>query len=177
MTGPRNLGWGLIENVLPALVSIRNERTATEWLKEVAREEEERRYHATISLSRALQSSQPSRTLREFPLAFVWLPTPLNDRIHRALPRWIRFDVKAVERSIFPFTVKVRSGQQFELRIEFDPDFYPSSEATNLLERVVRVTESVIKDPAGKVGSLTILTKAEGEIPEPNDAARGEKPA
>ena len=28
VTGPRNLGWGLIENVLPALVSIRNERTA-----------------------------------------------------------------------------------------------------------------------------------------------------
>ena len=177
VTGPRNLGWGLIENVLPALVSIRNERTATEWLKEVAREEEERRYHATISLSRALQSSQPSRTLREFPLAFVWLPTALNDRIHRALPRWIRFDVKEVERSIFPFTVKVRSGQQFELRIEFDPDFYPSSEATNLLERVVRVTESVIKDPAGKVGSLTILTKAEGEIPEPNDATRVDKKA
>jgi hypothetical protein len=121
-------------------------------LKEVAREEEERRYHATISLSRALQSSQPSRTLREFSLAFVWLPTALNDRIHRALPRWIRFDVKAVERSIFPVPVKVRSGQQFELRIEFDPDFYPSSEVTNLSERVVRVTESVIKNPAGKVG-------------------------
>ena len=102
MTGPRNSGWGLIENILAALVSIGNERTATEWLKEVAREEEERRYHAAISLSRALQSSQPSRTLNEFPIAFLWLPTALNDRIHRALPRWIRFDVRPVERSISP---------------------------------------------------------------------------
>ena len=177
VTGPRNLGWGLIENILPALVSIRNERTTTEWLKEVARDEEERRYHAAISLSRALQSSQPSRTLNEFPIAFFWLPTTLNDRIHRALPRWIRFDAKPVERSIFPFTIEVRSGQQFGLRVEFDPDFYPSSEGTNLLERIVRVTEAVIKDPARKVGSLSILTKAESEIPQPKEPGRvREKP-
>ena len=177
VAGPRNLGWGLIENILPALVSVRNARTATEWLKEVAREEEERHYHAAISLSRALQSSQPSRTLNDFPIAFFWLPTALNDRIHRALPRWIRFDVKPVERSIFPFTIEVRSGQQFGLRVEFDPDFYPSSEGTNLLERIVRVTEAVIKDPARKVGSLSILTKAESEIPQPKELGRvREKP-
>jgi non-ribosomal peptide synthetase component F/pimeloyl-ACP methyl ester carboxylesterase len=178
VSGPRNLGWGLIENILPALVSIRNERTATEWLKEVAREEEERRYHAAMSLPHVLQSSQPSRALSTFPIAFFWLPTALNDRIHRALPRWIRFDVKVVQRSLFPFTLEVRSGQQFELRVEFDPNFYPSSEATNLLERIVRVTESVVKDPAGKVGSLTILTRAESEIPQPMEHGRlREKPS
>ena len=178
VAGPRNLGWGLIENLLPALVSIRDERTATEWLKSIAFEEEERRYHAAISLSQALQSSQPNRPLSEFPVAFLWLPTALNDRIHRALPRWIRFDVKAIQRSIFPFTIEVRSGQQFELRVEFDPEFFPSLEATNLLERIVRVTESVIKDPAGKVGSLSILTKAETEIPQPKELGRlSEKPS
>jgi non-ribosomal peptide synthetase component F/pimeloyl-ACP methyl ester carboxylesterase len=169
VTGPRNLGWGLTDNILPALVSIRNERTAVEWLKEVAREEEERRYHAPISLSRALEFSQPSRTVSDFPVAFFWLPSALNDRIHRALPRWIHFDVKTVQRSVFPFTVEVRSGQQFGLRVEFDPGFYPPSEAANLLERITRVTESVIKDPARKVGSLTILTKAESEIPQPKE--------
>ena len=146
-------------------------------MKEVAREEEERRYHAGISLSRALQISQPSRTLSEFPIAFLWSPTALNDRIHRALPRWIHFDVKSFQRSNFPFTVEVRSGQQFRLRIEFDPNFYPSAEATNLLERVVQVTESVIKDPARKVGSLPILTKAEKEIPQLQEIERvPEKP-
>ena len=171
VSGPRNLGWGLTENILPALVSIRNERTAAEWLREVAREEEERRYHASISLARVFHSVQPSRALSEFPVAFFWLPPSLNDRIHRALPRWIRSDVKVVQRSIFPFTVEMRSGQQFGLRVEFDPDFYPSSEATKLLERIARVTESVIKDPVGKVGSLTILTEAESEISQPKEVA------
>ena len=108
VAGPRNLGWGLIENLLPALVSIRDECTATEWLKSIAFEEEERRYHAAISLSHALQSSRPNRPLSEFPVAFLWLPAALNDRIHRALPRWIRVDVKAIHRSIFPFTIEVR---------------------------------------------------------------------
>ena len=178
LTGPRNLGWGLIENILPRLVSIRNELTVTGWLKEAAGEEEERRYHAAISLPRALQMAKPMRPLSEFPIAFVWLPAALNDRIHRALPRWIHLDVKTVQRSIFPFTLEVRPGHRFSLRVEFDPEFFPSPEAKNLLERVVRVAELVIKDPARKVGSLTILTKAEREIPQPLETGRVlEKPS
>lgn len=169
LSGPRNLGWGLIENILPGVVSIRNESTIGEWLKEVAREEDERRYHAAIGLSRVLQSSKPPRELNDFPMAFVWLTTALNDRIHRALPRWIHFDVKAVQRSIFPFTFEVRPGHQFALRVEFDPEFFPSAEAGKLLERVARVASSVVKDPARKVSSLTILTKAENQIPQPKE--------
>jgi non-ribosomal peptide synthetase component F/pimeloyl-ACP methyl ester carboxylesterase len=169
VSGPRNLGWGLIENILPSDVSIRNELTASQWLKGVAREEDERRYHAAISLSRALQSSKPPRELSEFPMAFVWLTTALNDRIHRALPRWIHFDVKAVQRSVFPFTFEVRPGHQFAFRVEFDPDFFPSVEGAKLLERVARVAGSVVKDPTRKVGSLTILTMAESQIAQPRE--------
>ena len=66
----------------------------------------------------------------------------------------------------------MRSGQQFGLRVEFDPDFYPSSEGINLLERIVRVIEAVIIDPARKVSSLSILTKAESEIPQPKEPER-----
>jgi non-ribosomal peptide synthetase component F/pimeloyl-ACP methyl ester carboxylesterase len=169
LSGPRNLGWGLIENFLPCTVAIQNERTVSQWLREVARGEEERRYQAAISLPRVLQLSKPPRDLNEFPMAFIWLSTALNDRIHRALPRWIHADVKAVQRSIFPFTFEVRTGVQFAIRVEFDPEFFPSTEAVKLLERVARVTSAVAKDPARKVSSLTILTKAESELPQPKE--------
>jgi len=169
LSGPRNLGWGLIENLLPSIVSIRNELTTREWLKEVALEEMERRYHAAISLPRTLVLPQPARELDEFPMAFVWSSAALNDRIHRALPRWIHFDVKAVQRSVFPFTFEVRSGSQFSLRVEFDPQLFPPAEAVKLLERVAFVVGLVLRDPGRKIGDLTILTKAESQKPQPKE--------
>ena len=172
LPGPRNLGWGLIQNILPGLVSIRNEMTVSQWLKEVGREEDERRYHAAISLPRVLHLSKSPRDIGEFPIAFVWSTTVLNERIHRALPRWIHFDVKAVQRSVFPFTLEVRSGHPFVLRVESDPEFFPSAEAAKLLERVANIASSVVKDPGRKVGSLTILTKADSQVPPPKETGR-----
>lgn len=170
LPGPRNLGWGLIENLLPASISIQKELSASQWLKAVAQEEDERRYHGAIGLAHVLQTANPPREVADFPMTFVWLTPTLKDRIHRALPRWIHFDVKPFQRSFFPFTFEVRpDGQQFALRVEFDPDLFPMTEATKLLERVGRVASLVANDPATKVESLTILTMAETQMPPPTE--------
>ena len=73
-----------------------------------------------------------------------------------------------MQRSIFPFTFEVRpDGQQFVLRVEFDPAFFPVVEATKLLERIAHMASLVANDPATKVESLTILTMAETQMPPP----------
>jgi hypothetical protein len=88
-----------MENILPSIITIWNDLTASQLLNAIAKDEDERRYHGAISLSlsRALQSSKPPRELSEWPMAFLWLTTVLNDHIHRALPRWIHFDAKVVQ--------------------------------------------------------------------------------
>ncbi len=152
---------GFSENLLPCRISFDENASISNWLKTVAKSEEERLANAGINLERVFSLSRPVRRLRDFQIGFRWLPEPLNDRVHGAFPRWINLDAQIMETTSVPLLLDARAGDRISLQIFADSTVCAPRDAEKLLARLIQTINHLLEHPSDKLGKVDVLLDAE----------------
>lgn len=151
-------------HLLPCSIPVDGDVTIHDWLHHLCTTEKERASHAELSLPAILALKESGNKLEDFSIAYERRPVSLSDRIHDFSPRWINLDARLHEQSAFPLYCEVRDGDRMGLRVEFDPARYPTAEVEKILNRTVRILETLPEDQTRRLSSLSVLSESERTV-------------
>ena len=152
---------GLFINTLPVRMTISPNMDLLTWLKAChAQQQELREYeHSPLVLVQGCSEVPRDQPLFESILVFDDYPTgdALQEQSHSLKIRNIRF----LERTNYPLTVLVESGEEYTLRITYDGERFDGATIGRMLGHFRALLEGMVANPQQRLSELRLLSEVE----------------
>src|SRR5262249_8994053 len=167
---------GLFINTLPLRLTLPSGRPLRELLSDVQERQSQLLAQAHVGLAEV----QAQAGLGElFDALFVFENYPLDRGALDMDAGGLRLtDIAGYDVTHYPLGLAVIPGRELRLRLDYQGDLFAHADAQAMVERLVRLLEATVADPARATGRLDILSAAERRtiLRGWNDTARAMAP-
>lgn len=150
---------GLLINTVPVRVALRAEETVAELLARVWQEQSTLMAHHHLGLS-DIQRAAGLGELFDTLVVFENFPVD-EDAKAEPVPGLRVTAAEGIDATHYPLTLAVLPGARIGLHLEYHPDCFDEPAAQVVLDRFVRLLETAVAAPRGRVAELDALTEAE----------------
>jgi amino acid adenylation domain-containing protein/thioester reductase-like protein len=152
---------GLFINTLPVRVQVPSQESLIPWLQKIQQRQVEAQQYEYSPLVQVQGWSDVPRDLPLFESILVFENYPIDSSLQEWATEMEIREIRSVETTNYPITVKAGGNSQLALHILFDRDRIDTTIATQILGHLKTLLEGMIANPHQSLSSLNLLTAVE----------------